>query len=834
VDRSISGASSAISSIQVATGNPRYLSAIVSGSQAVNTSQDGGSTWVTTLSENHQDFVALADSKTSPGVFFGLDAASRVYRKAGVGASWTSWSFFSDMTGPASDLDTGNVAGSMVAATGASGSDRSPSYSVDAGSSWYPGDCPVDVWSVAVGDPTGYNKFYVSRQAVTATPLARSTDGGVSWIDCGTFPAAVHVTGLAVFPYNGPVLAGSDTAGVDAIYRSNDGGTTWTASAAGLPPGEQVLSLTISSSPSVAYAATSTGVYASYDSGTTWSDISNNLPEKVYCSVSASGGSTNAIYLGSQDGNIYEASAPVITGISPDSGNAGDTVTINGSSFGAAGATSYVAFAGLRADSYASWTDTRISVKVPTHAMTGDLYVVTPRGTSNAAEFTIDTPTPPSHTWYLAEGCTGHDWRGGFETWVLVQNPGDTVADVDVTFMTDEGPQDGLTLNVPAHSRQSLNVADFVPDTWSVSTSLSSNRPVFAERSVYWNAKGCYRQAATGSIGVTAPARGWYLAEGCTGVSSNASFETWVLVQNPGSKDTEVNLTYMTSDGAVPGPSFSLPAYSRKSVDVSESVPNCWSVSTSVTSGLPVVAERSMYLNTASTYRQAATDSIGSRTGATTWYLAEGCTGVNGDGAFETWVLVQNPGLQTANVQLTYMTPDGPVTGPTLALAPLSRQSVSVAGAAPREWDVSTKVTSDQPVIAERAIYWSTTRSPRQSATDSIGVTTPATSWCLAEGSTGGSDQGAFETWVLIQNPGSTAATIHITYMTSQGQVSGPTFTVEPDTRHTVNVAEVLPNEWDVSTRVTSDQPVIVERSMYWDAPGVMRQAAADSIGAAQ
>ena len=34
----------------------------------------------------------------------------------------------------------------------------------------------------------------------------------------------------------------------------------------------------------------------------------------------------------------------------------------------------------------------------------------------------------PAPTWYLAEGCTAP----GFETWVLVQNPGDTKATIDM------------------------------------------------------------------------------------------------------------------------------------------------------------------------------------------------------------------------------------------------------------------------------------------------------------------------------------------------------------------------------------------------------------------
>ncbi|MBU4173347.1 MAG: hypothetical protein KKB90_01600, partial [Actinobacteria bacterium] len=85
-----------------------------------------------------------------------------------------------------------------------------------------------------------------------------------------------------------------------------------------------------------------------------------------------------------------------------------------------------------------------------------------------------------------------------------------------------------------------------------------------------------------------------------------------------------------------------------------------------------------------------------------TWYLAEGCT----NGGFETWVLVQNPGDEKTTAQLTFMTGAGEVAGPTLELLPNSRQSVDVGVTVPGEWDVSTKVTADHPVIAERSVYW--------------------------------------------------------------------------------------------------------------------------------
>jgi hypothetical protein len=290
----------------------------------------------------------------------------------------------------------------------------------------------------------------------------------------------------------------------------------------------------------------------------------------------------------------------------------------------------------------------------------------------------------------------------------------------------------------------------------------------------------------------------------------------------------------MTPSGPTSGPAFSLEGGSRRSVNVADTLPNCWSVSTRVTSDRPVVAERSMYLDTSAQFRQAATDSIGVTIGNTDWYLAEGSTGVGSDGSFETWVLVQNPGSTPATADLTYMTSTGPVKGPSITLEPMSRKSVNVAQTVPNCWSVSTRVTSDAPVIAERSMYWSAPGCPRQAATDSIGAASAQTRWCLAEGSTGGNEQGSFETWVLIQNPGVFATAARLTYMTSQGPVTGPTVMLSPNSRISVDVAETVQGAWDVSTQVSSDEPVVVERAMYWNAPGVPRQAATDSIGVPQ
>ena len=104
--------------------------------------------------------------------------------------------------------------------------------------------------------------------------------------------------------------------------------------------------------------------------------------------------------------------------------------------------------------------------------------------------------------------------------------------------------------------------------------------------------------------------------------------------------------------------------------------------------------------------------------------------------------------------------------------------------------------------------------------------------WYLAEGSTGSDGLGAFERRGVVQNTGVDTAGVGIYYQNPVEERKGPHLTLAPHTRQTVNVAEVVPNEWSVSTTVRSDNPVVAERAMYWHgSDGVFRRCAHDSVG---
>lgn len=201
----------------------------------------------------------------------------------------------------------------------------------------------------------------------------------------------------------------------------------------------------------------------------------------------------------------------------------------------------------------------------------------------------------PSREWFLAEGST--DW--GFDTYVLVQNPGGGDAVVDVTFLTGEGESSVEPFTVSAGSRYTIDARAEMGER-DFSTRVSSDAPVICERAMYWN--NGTGKAGHDTIGVTGSTYNCYLAEGCTAYG----FETYLLICNPNEQVNDVQITYMTSEGAVPHGGIKMPPNTRTTVLVNDFV-DPGDVSIQVVGEYPVAAERAMYWNS----RGGGHDSIG-------------------------------------------------------------------------------------------------------------------------------------------------------------------------------------------------------------------------------
>jgi Family of unknown function (DUF5719) len=416
-------------------------------------------------------------------------------------------------------------------------------------------------------------------------------------------------------------------------------------------------------------------------------------------------------------------------------------------------------------------------------------------------------------SWYLAEGYTG----GTFDTYVLVQNPGPLDAEVVMTFQMVDGTAAPFSFPLAGGTRRTV-MLDALPGLGNaeVSTKVTSTAGtwIVAERACYFDYYG--KAGGHDSIGTITPSTTWYLAEGYTG----GTFDTYVLVQNPGTEDAVVTLSFQLVDGTAPDYIFPLAAGTRRTVML-DGLPSLSDaeVSTKVTATVPVVSERACYFD----YNglPGGHDSIGVPAPANMWYLAEGYTG----GTFDTWVLVQNPGTESAHVTLQFQLVKGTAPSYEFNLPGGERRSIML-DSLPNlsDAEVSTAVVSTVPVVAERAVYFD--YYGKKGGHDSIGTTTPSTAWYLAEGYTGGT----FDTWVLVQNPWTVDAEVTLEFQLVDGTAPNYTFTLPAGQRKSIMLDSLtnLSNA-EVSTKVTASIPVVSERAMYFDYNG--KAGGHDSIG---
>lgn len=330
--------------------------------------------------------------------------------------------------------------------------------------------------------------------------------------------------------------------------------------------------------------------------------------------------------------------------------------------------------------------------------------------------------TQPSETWYLAEGST--DW--GFSTYVLIQNPLEIENAATVRFMRFDGKNIDYKCTLQPHTRFTLDCST-VPgvEKADFSVRVAAESPVVVERAMYFKDHDG-KSGGHDSMGVTAPATRWLLAEGYTG----KGFDTYVLIQNPSGSNVSARVNYLLPGGKVVNTTEEIAPRSRKTVHVDEVEGlSATDVSVEVEATVPVIVERSMYFDY---FGIREGNNASATTGPSTqWYLAEGYTRQG----FDTYVLLQNPGETDAGALLEFMLPDGTTKKLGVSLAARSRRTVKVnevegLGAA----EFSTRIACSVPVVVERSSYFN--YGPKPGGTNDMGVKEPSLQWYFAEGCT--------------------------------------------------------------------------------------------------
>lgn len=295
--------------------------------------------------------------------------------------------------------------------------------------------------------------------------------------------------------------------------------------------------------------------------------------------------------------------------------------------------------------------------------------------------------TSPGTTWYLAEGAT----HSGFDLFYLIENPGDTVAEVSVEFLRPP-PSSPTVATYSVGPRSRFNIwVDTLPglgDT-DVSAVLRSNVPIIVERAMYLTGAGRQFEAGHESAGIAAPEGRWFFAEGATG----DYFDMFILIANPEDRPATVSARYLLPDGSSLTKTYVVAARSRFTIWVDQEDPRLrdTAVSTVITStnDVPIVAERSMWWPgpTSATWGEAHASPGATRT-EPGWCLAEGEAGPGVD----TYILVANTSDAPRRIRATLFFEDGqrPVSS-TFDLSPTSRFNVYPPVAFPGSFDSVTR-----------------------------------------------------------------------------------------------------------------------------------------------
>lgn len=444
---------------------------------------------------------------------------------------------------------------------------------------------------------------------------------------------------------------------------------------------------------------------------------------------------------------------------------------------------------------------------------------------------------PVAPTWYFAEGRVG----SGFRTFFTVGNPNNTSCAVKIEYdYVIDGASSGnvktVNFTIPANTRHTQNANGDVPGPSTLSAIVSVDTGatptcsgVVAERPMYFNN---FHSTSSGTEVMGATDAGlhqvFYLAD----VPTHSAGESFIAILNPGDVTANISVVYYAGGSQVGNiASATVQPHSRGTVQPNSDINLPSHVMAVVTSDRNVLVERpTYYVNEYGV--SGAADVTGVAALSDTWLFAEGNTA---SGKQEN-LSIANFGETDSTVTVTLKslsgaTKDFSVSVPTHSLTIWNVNANNNYSGATSEVAASVHANSNM-VAVQRQMYttyagqngsqgWSA-----QGVTDTVGATSPHTSYSFAEGFT----SIGFNEYLLLQNPSDGTETINITLVNMLGHSYTATVNVAGQSRDTINITQMVSDHlvnagesssaYAVSMSVQSDSQFVAERTMEWNAFG--------------
>ncbi|MGH9162679.1 MAG: choice-of-anchor D domain-containing protein [Vicinamibacteraceae bacterium] len=412
----------------------------------------------------------------------------------------------------------------------------------------------------------------------------------------------------------------------------------------------------------------------------------------------------------------------------------------------------------------------------------------------------------------FAEGATGY-----FTTTLGLFNPDrEASAHVQVRLLPEGGEPIVVSITLAPFGRESVDVNTAVPMETGVAAVVTSDRPIAPLRQMSWDATTFGSTLESGAPG---PSRTHYFAEGATTL-----WELFYLLSNDNDTPARVTVEYLRDDGARIPQALTVAAHSRQTVWVN-AVPGMENAQAGaiITSDVPIAAERSMYFTAGDAPWSAGASSRGAHAPDDTWYFAEGSTNF-----FDSFLLLMNPDpTAPATVDVRYHLTSGQTITKRHVVPPQARRTILVETedlALANQLMAAMTVSSEVPVVAERATWWGPTAVSWYESTASVGSPEPGTVWAIGEAWTGGPM--AEDTYVLLANAAAEPGAVRVTLVYDDGSTEVREFALAGHGRTTLLLSDLFPASADrrfsvlVESLGANAVPIVVDVSRFQSTGG--------------
>lgn len=247
-------------------------------------------------------------------------------------------------------------------------------------------------------------------------------------------------------------------------------------------------------------------------------------------------------------------------------------------------------------------------------------YFLDEYGVSGSADVTGVSSLAPD--WLFAEGNTS----SGTQENLAIANLDAQPAMVTVALKSLNGavwtsnamtiaPKSQVIWNVNANNGFAGATSEVAAEVKSIGANIAVQRQMFSTYSGANSGQSWTSQGVSDAFGATTASNAYSFAEGFTSIG----FNEWLLLQNPTTSAETINVTLVNMLGHTYTQSFSVPAQSRYTVNVTQMVSDhlinagedarAYAVSMSVTSSSAFVAERSIHWSAFGT--QGTNSSVG-------------------------------------------------------------------------------------------------------------------------------------------------------------------------------------------------------------------------------